>query len=109
MLHEGQIEPAFRIGAVFRFIRRNLGQYALMIVIYVGATQVMSGGSSASFQISGNSGSGGLDATYIWIFGAIVLVVTVATQLIGLYLRCFLAHMIGQLCWHEREVRGYEH
>ena len=110
VLHEGQLEPAFRFGAVLAFIRRNLGQYALMVVLYVGATQVMSGGSSASFQISGNVGGGsGFDFTYLWIFGAIVLVVTVATQVIGLYLRCFLAHTIGQFCWHEREVRGHEH
>lgn len=109
VLHEGQLEPAFRFGGVFAFIRRNLGQYALMVVIYVGASQVLSGGTSASIQIGQFGGSGGntVNTIYLAIFGAIVLVATVVGTVAGLYLRCTLAHMLGQLCWHEREVRDH--
>ena len=110
VLHEEELEPAFRFGAVFAFIRRNLGQYALMVVLYVGAAQVIGGGTSILFQISGNSSRyTGFGLTYFAILGVLVVVVRSVNSIIGLYLGCFLAHMIGQLCWYEREVRGHEH
>ena len=111
VLHDGQLEPAFRVGAVFAFIRRNFWQYALMIILYVGATQLLSGGSSAGFQFSGGgvSDSGDFNPTFFLVLGVIVLAIFIVTTIVSLYLRCFLAHMIGQLCWHERTVRGHEH
>jgi hypothetical protein len=110
VLHEGQLEPAFRFGAVFAFIRRHLGQYALMVILYVGATQALSSGSSAGFQVSGGvSDTGEFNLAFFVILGSIALIVFLVVSLIGLYLRCALAHMIGQLCWHERMVRGHEH
>jgi len=109
VLHEGQLEPAFRLGAVFAFIRRNLGQYALMVILYAAASRVLSGGSSAGFQFSGGFGGGGIDRTLIVFLVLIALIFVLVSGIVGLYLRCFQAHMIGQLCWYEREVRGHEH
>ena len=111
VLHDGQLETAFRFGAVFAFIRRNLGQYALMVILYVGATQLLSSGSSAGTQVSGGGvgDTGEFNPAFFMVFGIIALIVFFVTALIGLYLRCALAHMIGQLCWHERTVRGHEH
>lgn len=110
VLHEGQLEAAFRVGEIVAFIRRNLGQYALMVIMYVGVTQAISSGTSASVQFSGSvTDSGGLNLALLAIFGLIALVVFLVTTIISVYLRCFLAHMVGQLCWHERMVRGHEH
>jgi hypothetical protein len=110
VLHEGQLEPAFRFGAVFAFIRRNFGQYAIAVIIFYGAAQVISGGSSASIQLGGNAVEpSGFNFALLAILGAVALIVWLATSIVALYLRCFLAHTIGQICWHETTVGGDGH
>ena len=109
VLHNGEIEPAFRVGQVFAFIRRNLGQYILMIVIYVGGTQFVSGGLSVSFQFGSVAidSNGNVNTAVVAMLVVVGIVAVLATSLITLYLRCAQAHMIGQLCWHEQEKAGH--
>jgi hypothetical protein len=110
VLHEGQLEPAFRVGAVIAFIRRNFGQYALAVIVFQGATQVISGGTSAGFQVSGNAVTpSGIDPVVLVIAGGVLLIAWLVASILLLYLRCFLAHTIGQICWHETMVGGDGH
>lgn len=109
VLHAGQIEPAFRFGEVFAFIRRHLGQYLLAVVVYVGGVQAVSGIFSVGSQFGsfGLSSGGRPNAAFIAIFVGFLVAGWFVTTLATLYLRCALAHMLGQFCWHEREVQGH--
>lgn len=76
-LHDADPRAAFRLGEVFDFISRHRGQYALAIVLWYAANYLL------VFV--------GYLACCIGVF---------ATSFIG---QIFLAHMIGQLCWYERQ------
>lgn len=80
IMHDYSLGAAFRFGEVFGIIRRNLGQYLLMTVLYFAALMFLS-------QI-------GQLACFIGIYPA-----TVIAQL-------FQYHLLGQFCWHERAARG---
>lgn len=79
ILHQ-DLGAAFRVGEVFGFIRRHLGQYLLMTVLAYAALTFLS-------QI-------GQLACFVGIF---------ATTFIA---QLFQYHLLGQLCWHERATRG---
>lgn len=80
ILHDHDLGAAFRLGEVFGFIRRYLGQYLLMTVLAYAALTFLS-------QV-------GQLACFVGIF---------ATTFIA---QLFQYHLLGQLCWHERMVRG---
>lgn len=81
-LHDADFGSAFRIGEIFAFIGRYRGQYALAVGLTLAATYSLS------------------------FFGQLACC-------IGVYVtnnlcQLFLAHLLGQLCWHERQ-RGTEY
>jgi hypothetical protein len=76
ILHNHDLGSAFRLGEVWGFFRRNLGQYLLMTVISFAAYMFLS-------QV-------GQCACYVGIF---------ATIFLG---QLFQYHLLGQLCWFER-------
>lgn len=78
VLHDSDLAAAFRFREVFRFIGRQRGQYALMVVLSVAALSVLS-------QI-------GYFACFIGVFATIFLA------------QLFQYHLIGQLCWYDRTV-----
>jgi hypothetical protein len=80
ILHGGDLAAAFRLGEVFRFMRRHLGQYALLLVLTYAASSVL--------------GQLGYFLCLIGIFAT-----TFLAQL-------FQYHLIGQLCWYDRLARG---
>lgn len=80
ILHDYELGSAFRLGEVFGLIRRNLGQYILMTVLYFAALMFLS-------QI-------GQLACLIGIYPATVIC------------QFFQYHLLGQICWHERTARG---
>jgi hypothetical protein len=80
VLHDGDLAAAFRLGDVFRFMRRHLGQYALLLLLSYAASSLLN-------QI-------GYFACFVGIF-----VTTFLAQL-------FQYHLIGQLCWYDRTVLG---
>lgn len=80
VLHNGELAAAFRLGEVFRFMRRHLGQYALLLVLSYAASSILS-------QI-------GYFACFVGIFVTIFLA------------QLFQYHLIGQLCWYDRTVLG---
>lgn len=80
ILHDGDLAAAFRLRAVFGFIGRYRGQYALLTVLSYAASSLLS-------QVG-----------YIACFVGIFVTVFVA--------QLFQYHLIGQLCWYERTVVG---
>jgi Protein of unknown function (DUF4013) len=80
ILHNHDLGAAFRIGEVFGFMRRQRGQYALMTMLVFAATYFLA-------QV-------GQCACYVGIF---------ATIFLG---QLFQYHLLGQLCWYERLMRG---
>jgi hypothetical protein len=80
VLHDGDLAAAFRLGDVFRFMRRHLGQYALLLLLSYVASSVLN-------QI-------GYLACFVGIF---------VTTFLG---QLFQYHLIGQLCWYDRTVLG---
>ena len=80
ILHDYNLGAAFRFGEVFGIIRRHLGQYVLMNILVYAAIMFLS-------QI-------GQLACFVGIF---------ATTFIA---QLFQYHLLGQLCWYERNVGG---
>ena len=80
ILHHHDLRAAFRVGEVFRLIRRHLGQYLLMTALVFVASAFLS-------QI-------GQFACFVGIF---------ATTFIA---QLFQYHLLGQLCWYERAILG---
>ncbi len=80
VLHDGDLAAAFRRRAVFGFIGRYRGQYALLTILSYAASSLLS-------QVG-----------YIACFVGIFVTVFVA--------QLFQYHLIGQLCWYERTVVG---
>lgn len=80
ILHNHDLGAAFRVGDVLRLMRRHLGQYLVMVLLSYAAVFGLS-------QV-------GQIACFIGIFPAVFL-----SQL-------FQYHLIGQLCWYERNVVG---
>ncbi len=78
VLHDGDLAAAFRFREIFAFMGRQRGQYALMLIISIAASGVLS-------QI-------GYFACFIGVF-----VTVFVAQL-------FQYHLIGQLCWYDRTV-----
>jgi hypothetical protein len=78
-LHDADLAAAFRMREVFDFIRRHKGQYALAALLGLAAR---SGLATVGYLLC-----------FVGFFAT-----NFASQL-------FLAHMIGQLCWHERVTR----
>jgi hypothetical protein len=76
ILHNHDLGAAFRVGEVFRFMRRNLSQYLLMTLLTYAAIFMLS-------QI-------GQFACFVGVF---------ATTFIA---QLFQYHLLGQLCWYER-------
>lgn len=79
-LHDADLAAAFRLREVVGFISRYRGQYTLAVLIGFAANALL--------------GQLGYLACCIGVFAT-----TFASQL-------FQAHLIGQLCWHERLTRG---
>lgn len=78
VLHDGDLAAAFRFREIIAFISRQRGQYALMIVISIAASGILS-------QI-------GYFACFIGFFVTIFVA------------QLFQYHLIGQLCWYDRMV-----
>jgi len=78
VLHNGDLAAAFRFREIFAFISRQRGQYALMIILSIAASGVLS-------QI-------GYFACFIGVFVTIFVA------------QLFQYHLIGQLCWYDRTV-----
>jgi hypothetical protein len=98
-LHDADPRAALRLPAVFRFIRRHLGSYALAVGLNLAATTVLSGVSGGLNALGGNSFPlAAVAFLFAATFGSVV----------GFFAQLFLMHMIGQLCWYERLVHGAE-
>ncbi len=98
-LHDADPRAALRLPEVFRFIRRHLGSYALAVGLYIAATTVLSGLSGGLNAVGGES----LPLAVVAFFFAVGV-----GSVVGFFAQLFLMHMIGQLCWYERLVRGAE-
>jgi len=103
-LHE-RLGAAFDLGAVFAFIRRNLGQYAIAVVLNLGATLLL-GGLSAGTGFTFNGGGGRpfwLEPAFIVI--AFISVILIVLRIIASYfVQLSFFHLLGQLCWYDRRV-----
>lgn len=80
VLHNGELAAAFRLREVFGFIGRYRGQYALMLLL--------------TYAASGFLSQVGYLACFVGIFVTVFLA------------QLFQYHLIGQLCWRERALRG---
>jgi hypothetical protein len=98
-LHDADPRAALRPPEVFGFIRRHLGSYALAVGLYFAATLALSGVSGGLNAVGGES----LPLAMVAFFFA-----TGVGSVVGFFAQLFLMHMIGQLCWYERLVRGAE-
>ncbi len=78
VLHDGDLAAAFRFREISAFMSRQRGQYALMIIISIAASSLLS-------QI-------GYFACFIGVFVTIFVA------------QLFQYHLIGQLCWYDRTV-----
>ena len=98
-LHDADPRAALRLPEVFRFIRRHLGSYALAVGLYIAATMVLLGLSGGLNVVGGDS---------LPLVMVAFLFATGVGSVVGFFAQLFLMHMIGQLCWYERLVRGIE-
>jgi hypothetical protein len=106
VLHD-ELRAALDLRAVFAFIRRNFGQYALAVGLYLGANLVL-GSLSVSYRFT-PSGSGGRHFWQepIFIVLTVVLVVLLLLRVVAsFFLDLLRAHLIGQLCWYDRVATG---
>jgi hypothetical protein len=79
VLHDADLAAAFRPDEVVGFIRRHPGQYAVAVLLDYGARSAL-----------------------LWV-GYLARCVGIFAM--DFLCKLFLAHMIGQLCWHERVTR----
>ena len=100
-----RLGAAFDLGAVFAFIRRDLGQYALAVALNFGATLLL-GGLSAGTNLTFN-GRGGrafwLEPAFLVVVFIIVILV-VLRVIAGFFVQLSFFHLLGQLCWYDRRA-----
>jgi hypothetical protein len=104
VLHD-RVGAALDLGAVLAFIRRNLGQYALAIALYLGANLLLGGLSfGARFTVSGTGGRP------FWTEPLFILAVLATLSLLalrtigGFFVQLCFSHLLGQLCWYDRQI-----